>query len=182
VSYSLKQDKKVIRAHYRSILKGIDDLRREEASLQLPIYLRLRIKKFSQVLSFSSFKDEINTGPLNQMLLEEGKLSLPKIEGKEIVPYHVTNLVSQLKDFGYGFLEPDPKKCTPANNLHCILVPGIVFDKEGNRIGYGKGYYDHFIAQHLELYFIAIGFREQLSPHTLPIEPHDQSYKELCLV
>jgi 5-formyltetrahydrofolate cyclo-ligase len=182
VTHNLKQDKKVLRAHYRSIRKGIGESRREEAALELPIYLSLKIKNFREILSFCSFQDEIDTGPLNQLLLQEGKLALPKIEGRDILPYHVTDLVNGVKDFGHGFLEPDPKICTLADSIDCVFLPGIVFDEQGGRIGYGKGHYDQFMALYPNLYYIAIGFREQLSLERLPIDPQDQPYKELCLV
>jgi 5-formyltetrahydrofolate cyclo-ligase len=182
VIHNVQKDKKMLRKHYRSIRKEIGAIRRKEAAKELVEELHPKIERFLQVLSFYPFMDEIDTTLINERLLQEGRLVLPKIERGEIVAYVVTDMAKQMRDFGHNFLEPDPHLCLVADHLDCVLLPGIVFDKEGNRIGYGKGHYDQFMKLHPHLHYIAIGFREQLSPTRLPYDPHDQPYKELCLV
>lgn len=54
-----------------------------------------------------------------------------------------------------------------------ILVPGVVFDRLGYRIGYGGGYYDHFLANQPSALKIGVGFPLQFSRSALPHEEHD---------
>ena len=53
----------------------------------------------------------------------------------------------QLKERTFGILEPDPEceVCHPSN-FSLLIVPGLVYDKKGFRIGYGKGFYDRFLS------------------------------------
>src|SRR5690606_14944908 len=53
-----------------------------------------------------------------------------------------------------------------------IIVPGLAFDKDGNRVGYGAGYYDSFLAEHPEALKVAVCFPEQLLEY-VPSEPFD---------
>jgi 5-formyltetrahydrofolate cyclo-ligase len=45
----------------------------------------------------------------------------------------------------WGILEPIPTKLIPETDISLVLIPLLIFDKEGNRVGYGKGFYDRFL-------------------------------------
>ncbi len=71
----------------------------------------------------------------------------------------------------FGTVHPAGEKAY-TGSFEVIIVPGIVFDAKGNRIGYGGGYYDRFLADHPDSLKIGVCFREQLIKEIQPA-PHD---------
>lgn len=132
--------------------KAISKERREEAS-QLAF---LELKNLGRVLSFSPFGSEINLKPLNEYLKKKNLLYL--------VPYEIEAL------FEISF-----------DQIDCILVPALGFDREHYRIGYGKGYYDRVLAKAGNVRSIGVGFKEQMVEGLLPKDPWDIPVKEIRL-
>ncbi len=86
---------------------------------------------------------------------------------------------------GFGIPEPDSDTGHPYNPEHAgstaILLPGLAFDRSGNRIGRGKGYYDRFLSktQHRDMLKIGIGWEFQLV-EDCPSESHDITIDWYC--
>lgn len=163
--------KNELRKHFISIRNSISHSRRELAEKKI---LDLSNLNFNKVLSFSSFFNEINLNSLNNILACKKRLLLPKIINKELLIYEITDLNTQLIEGSFKIFEPDETKCKLIDNkeISCVLVPGLAFDKNNNRLGYGKGYYDRFLSK-IHCPMFGIGFVEQLSNDTLPFENHD---------
>jgi 5-formyltetrahydrofolate cyclo-ligase len=106
-----------------------------------------------------------------------------RLEQGFLVPYHVEKesalIVSNLR-----VPEPDPSTSRKAgmSEIDLILVPGLAFDREGYRLGYGKGYYDRLLAATGSIPTVGIGFQEQMSTGSLPRDAWDVPVKELLLV
>ncbi len=109
-----------------------------------------RMKKFCQakkVMFYSSFGNEVNTEKMIKNSLELKKqVFLPKILKGKIVPVQIKNL-KELVLGKFGILEPigTMNGCRGTTYLDVIIVPGVAFDKNCNRIGFGKGYFDRFL-------------------------------------
>lgn len=152
--------------------QGLNPKRRQEASSKLK-------KHFCQypglILSYCGFNDELETDELNKHLTLSKALVLPRMEGQDLLFFRVKS-IQDLRLNRYGILEPRPEFCnriSPAE-LSAALIPGLGFDKAGNRLGYGKGYYDRCLVSFPKsLHTFGIGFQEQLSHEALPFEPHD---------
>lgn len=132
--------------------KAIPQNRREEAS-------RLVFEAFKEagrILSFASFGSEIDISPLNEHLKGKDRLFL--------VPYEIEDLLR-----------------VPFSQIDCVLVPGLAFDRKHFRIGYGKGYYDRFLATVPDIPTIGVGFKEQFYEGLLPIDTWDIPVKEIRL-
>lgn len=119
-----------------------------------------------KILLFASFKSEVDTCEIFQAAREAGKaVYFPKIIGKEMKFYQVEK-EDDLTEGQWGIREPQlipEKEFVPqAVDKICIIMPGVVFDIEGNRIGYGGGYYDKFLQQLENGYKLAIAFDCQL--------------------
>lgn len=170
-----------IRQNFLQIRKNLPKSRRELASLEL----LCRLKKYSslKVLSFFPCFSEIDLAPFNDHLFQQKTLFLPFVEGEEIIPYKVENFSSFTRS-EFGVYEPCPEKHLKASieEIDVVLVPGIAFDRQGRRLGYGKGFYDRLLAKNPEILSIGIGYQEQFSKDLLPQDPWDISLKELLLV
>jgi 5-formyltetrahydrofolate cyclo-ligase len=183
------EQKQYIRKLLLERRKQISDQRRSEAKNALLKTIYPLLSTYTSILSFCNFSFEIDTYALNSLLALEGRLLLPKIDGEHLQIYRVWQLEKQLGISSVNLLEPIADSCTPCSidAIDCVLVPGVGFDRNKHRIGYGKGYYDRFIAQAKRIsskktpHFMGIGFEEQLFSEGIPCQSHDQSVDEIFL-
>lgn len=131
--------------------------------LSFPIIQKIikhpKIKAASTLLLYHSLPDEVYTHELIELLHHEGKtillpvvinnqqLEIRKYEGKESVQKGTMNI-----------FEPIGIPYTNYSNIDVIIVPGMGFDHNGNRLGRGKGYYDRFLSSVSEVYKIGVCF------------------------
>ncbi len=121
------------------------------------------------LLGFASYGSEISTDEILEEALRRGKaLYLPKVEGEEMSFYRVLDL-TQLREGYRGIREPagntdryvyDAAGCSRT----LMLMPGAAFDPMRSRMGYGKGFYDRYLADKpmLQLRTIGVGFACQM--------------------
>lgn len=105
-------------------------------------------EKAIYVMLYASLSEEVDTTRIIDEALEIGKkVALPRCESPEkIVPKQITDRRSDLEKGSYGIYEPkECQKNVKLEDIDLIVVPGIAFDKEQNRLGRGKGYYDKFL-------------------------------------
>jgi 5-formyltetrahydrofolate cyclo-ligase len=75
----------------------------------------------------------------------------------------------------YGVVEPAVKRPARIRDLSLVVVPGLAFDKKGNRLGRGKGYYDRFLSRLCaDTPVFGLAFDSQILP-SVPTLPHDIS-------
>ena len=160
--------------------KKISARRKKEAAISAYDKLINLTKGYNSILSYSPIDNEVSLTKFNLYLQSQGRLSLPKIEEEALVPYAASDMENQLKTFSHKFLEPD-NSCKKAEHIDLALVPGILFDKDGGRIGFGKGHYDKFLEKR-KIKTIGILFKEQLYEGLLPLESHDIAMEGLCIV
>jgi len=98
------------------------------------------------VMVYFSVNNEVSLEKFNKKMFSLGKtIVAPKIEDEKINPYKISDL-NHLKRGYAKILEPSfSDKPMKIENIDLVLVPGIAFDQYGNRIGYGKGFYDKFL-------------------------------------
>ena len=126
------------------------------------------------VMLYASFKNEMSTWDLIHSLFSEGiKVILPKTSGNDLVPYEYNGMDSLQTD-SFGILSPNPAKCQPAelSKIQTVIVPGVGFDKKGNRMGFGKGYYDRFLPSIPHALKIGLCYEFQIKP-SIPVEETD---------
>ncbi len=117
--------------------------------------------------------NEVNTIVLIEQLWSKGiEVIMPRtdIPGKKIDNYRVSSF-DQLESTTFNLLEP--KTSTPKHTEDCdiILIPGLAFDHDLNRIGYGGGFYDRFLANSKALK-VALAYDFQVR-ESIPTEEHD---------
>lgn len=106
-------------------------------------------KKASNIMSYVSFNNEVNTHRFIVKAIEDGKkISVPYIDNKNkiMLPCLIDD-IDELVPGYFGILSPDPNKLKiiDAKSIDLVIVPGACFDINGYRIGYGGGYYDKFL-------------------------------------
>ena len=144
------------------------------------------VRKAQTIAAYYSMPDEVCTHQLLDALISMGKtVLLPAIVGDDIELRQYTP--NSLHPGAYGIPEPviQPFSLPTGEgqggaSTDVILVPGIAFDKEGNRLGRGKGYYDRLLQAMPNTIKIGICFPFQLLP-AIPTTPHDiKMTKVIC--
>jgi 5-formyltetrahydrofolate cyclo-ligase len=113
----------------------------------LPVCHRARV-----VLGYASFGTELDTQAFLRVVLASGRsLVLPRIDraARRLALHQVQDLETELRPGVWGIREPDPARCrtvAPAE-IDFVLVPGLAFDPDGGRVGYGAGYYDRLLGE-----------------------------------
>lgn len=125
------------------------------------------------VYCYASLPGEVGTWRFIEALLRQGKyIAVPKVKGKELEFYSI----SGKKDFEegvMGIMEPKVSCLKIRDPQAPVIVPGIAFDREGNRIGYGGGYYDRFFQREPHHRRIAVAYDFQILDR-IPPEAHDK--------
>lgn len=148
----------------------------EQKSLQISNNLiALDIFKLSRSIAlFSPIHNEVRTQSVFDKAIEHRKeVYFPRVNGPSLDFCRVQNL-EQLKSGNFGVLEPFPQ--LPAANIHDIdlfVLPGVAFDRSGNRVGYGKGFYDRALADVPKEKKAALAYHFQLSD-SVPADEDDR--------
>lgn len=172
--------KKALRERILAQRDALDaGLRREhsrtitEAILALPEFARARA-----IAAYSSFGSEYDTAALLEAARAAGKrLLLPRVDkaAGRIELKRVQDPRADLVAGVWGIREPSTA-CPPANaeEADFVLVPGVAFTRQGDRLGYGGGYYDRLLPMlRLDAARIAAAFSLQVVD-SIPLAPHDQ--------
>ena len=145
-----KEEKKVLR---NKILEIRDSLNNNEKELMdNKIFNELintdLYKRSINIFIYISFSNEINTRNIIEKAFKDKKNAfIPKVyKDDKLMKAIKLNSIDELKKNSMGILEPiDDSNYIEKENIDLIVVPGVVFDKECNRIGYGGGYYDRYL-------------------------------------
>jgi len=118
------------------------------------------------IMCFISFGNEVHTHEfIKNSIIQGKKLVVPitKPKTKELMPSYIKDF-NELELGHYNILTPRKEFIRPikAEKIDLIIVPGVVFDRQGYRIGYGGGYYDRFLSTLLEVDKISIAFDLQV--------------------
>lgn len=171
--------KKELRKQILQSRNDIPEAKREEKSkrivdriLRSPWYQEARF-----VFSFVPFGDEVNIRPLLEHAVQAGKkLAIPKTmtNPRKLILFQFEGW-DRLIPGVYGILEPDPSQSSMVEptEIDLILMPGVAFDRQGGRLGYGGGFYDRFLGSLPQSpLLIAPCFTEQIVER-VPTEEHD---------
>ena len=157
--------------HIRN-LQSTDDIDKNSNIIMDKLFSTQIFKESDCIGFYYSLKTEVLTSSMIQKTLDLGKnVCLPKIDRQsKTMDFHTIDGMENLRENYLDILEPvDGVICT---NIDAIIVPGIAFDKSGNRLGFGSGYYDKFLTLHASIYKIALAFDFQLI-NTIDIQEHD---------
>lgn len=179
--------KESIRQYYKTLRQGIpkkEVLEKSQAITKQLIASSLW-QSHDTIMLYLSFGHEVDTEALFKRGWEEGKKLLIPIclaDGHTIQASkidHLDQLV--LNQYKIRELPPDLIQPVAPEDIQLCVVPGIAFDKQGNRLGFGAGYYDRFLARlNPATPKVALAFTKQLSMEPLPTDPYDLPMDYIC--
>ena len=134
-------------------------------------------KNAELILCYASLDDEISTDKIIASVLCDGKkLALPLCTDRQgSMAFYLINSLSDISKGAFGIREPNAKLCKRVEDFeHSVcIVPALAFDKNGYRLGYGKGYYDRFLKNYG---FISVGLcYNELLCEKLPKDEYDEA-------
>lgn len=133
------------------------------------VFFEKAYKEAELILLYASYNSEVETLDIVKKAFSDGKkIAFPKCtfdDGLADMQFYEIDNIDQLSEGYKGILEPDIE----SNNLKRVediadlcIVPGVAFDRSGNRIGYGKGFYDRFISKNGAKCYMGLAFECQL--------------------
>lgn len=128
------------------------------------------------VLAYVSFSSEVDTHFLIQHALKNGKkVAVPKVFPDSEMKFFYIDSLDELKPGAYGILEPENSRemIYDNNKNYVILLPGVAFDEDKNRLGYGGGYYDRFLEKHPQIFKIMLAYELEKTEEKLPADSFD---------
>ena len=122
-----------------------------------------------RILMYHSLPDELSTRRFLDKWHDRKQFFLPRVNGVDldILPYDATRL--ELGSFHIE--EPTGDEVVDADDIELIVVPAVAYDRKGNRLGRGKGFYDRLLKT-TKATKVGVGYEFQIFDE-IPVEPHD---------
>lgn len=134
-------------------------------------------KNSKNIMIFYPTKYEVNL--LELMGFSDKKFFLPRVKGMELEVCEFSE-ESELKKSEFNILEPITNPVQPSL-LDLVIVPALMADKRGYRLGYGGGFYDRFLAKYGKSFKSIVVIPECLFVGELPIDKYDQKVDDIVL-
>ena len=129
-------------------------------------------KNAETVYGYLPYNQEVRTVPMLEQALRDGKrVAVPKVYGEQMRFIYITDF-SQVEKGYAGIPEPVADEPVADDPTALVLMPGLAFDAEGHRIGYGGGFYDRFLEQEPAHPTLALCYDFQMLPK-VETEDHD---------
>ena len=162
--------RRVIREQKRAMSEA--DIDRRSAILAEKFLQSDAYKAARTVYGYLPYNQEVRTVPILEQALRDGKqVAVPKVFG-DTMRFILLPDLSRVAAGYAGIPEPVDDGPEAADPHALVLMPGLAFDREGHRIGYGGGFYDRFLAEEPEHPTVALCYSFQLFPH-LDVEAFD---------
>ncbi|MFZ5597066.1 MAG: 5-formyltetrahydrofolate cyclo-ligase [Bacillota bacterium] len=126
------------------------------------------------LMIYVDFRNEVRTGELIAHALNAGKrVSVPvtHVKDKKLTPSSILSYPGDLEPGTWGIMEPRQSCFRPLDpgELDMVIVPGVAYDLQGNRLGYGGGFYDRFLPRTRPgTVFLAPAFEMQIVDNAFP--------------
>lgn len=176
--------KKELRQRFRDVLLSMspEEMQAKSAAAARLLFESKLYRNAKSVMVFISLPMEIDTTPVALRAWRDRKRVLaPRIswEQRRMLPVEIHSLTENVVEIRLGIREPVSGRPAPISGIDLVLVPGVAFDKSGNRLGRGRGFYEKFLS-HAEFHGVtcAYAFEEQVAA-SIPVEPGDRPVQQL---
>lgn len=145
-------NKKELRRLIKSERQNIKNKAQKDLLIIQNLFRLDEYKSAETVLCYMSLSDEVATDKIIVESIKNGKnVAVPYcVDSDGNMDFYYIKSFDDLKTGSFGVREPIIEKCKKVESFNgaVIILPGLCFDKNGNRLGYGKGYYDRFLQIH----------------------------------
>ncbi|MFZ5998791.1 MAG: 5-formyltetrahydrofolate cyclo-ligase [Nitrospirota bacterium] len=154
------------------------DIKRiKDAAIKKQLFALPEFNNARSVLFYASFKSEVDTLALLPESLAHGKrVALPKVDRASgtLILFEIKTMEELVPGY-LGIPEPNlpEARIIDITDIDLVIVPGVAFDGQGNRLGYGKGFYDKLLS-HTQVRTVALAYEEQVL-NRIPAEAHDRT-------
>lgn len=160
-------DKTLLRKQIREKKRAMTPEQIEQASARLAeLFLSSSLyREAKTIYGYLPYNQEVRTVPMLQQALADGKkVAVPKVYGDEMKFIYLTDLTDVEKGYA-GIPEPIADEPVADDVTALVLMPGLAFDPDGHRIGYGGGFYDKFLTAEPNHPTLALCYAFQMLPH-----------------
>ncbi len=167
-------DKSEVRKRMRELKRAVppEEKLRRSALIMERVEQTEAFRKAKVVLLYWSMADEVQTHAFVERWYRAKTLLLPCVDGDDLRlrPYTGPDCLVAGEQFGIG--EPTGPEWNDLEAVELIVVPGVAFDKEGHRMGRGRGFYDRLLKSTPRAVKIGVAYGFQMLD-AVPVEPHD---------
>ena len=167
-------DKKELRRRIRERKRAMteEDIVSRSEALGKAFAASVLYQQAETVYGYLPYNQEVRTVPMLEQAIRDGKkVAVPKVIGDEMVFIYLEDLTQVEKGYA-GIPEPIADGPVAQDTKALVLMPGLAFDREGHRIGYGGGFYDKFLQREPEHPTLALCYEFQMLSY-LETEEHD---------
>ena len=167
-------DKSALRRTIREKKRSMIDQQIESASAELAerLFAHPAYQQAKALYGYLSYNQEVRTAAILERAQRDGKwVAVPKVYGDEMKFLWLDDLTA-VAPGAYGIPEPVADGPVAEDPSALVLMPGLAFDREGHRMGYGGGFYDKYLAAHPGHPTLALCYGFQMLPY-LETEAHD---------
>ncbi len=167
-------DKKALRREISAQKRAMTEAQIEKTSKALAeqFFAHAAYQNARSIYGYLPYNQEVRTTPMLERAQRDGKrVAVPKIIGDEMFFLWLDDLTKV--ELGYCNI-PEPMENEPVadDETALVLMPGLAFDPEGHRCGYGGGFYDRWLEQHPGHPTLALCYGFQMFEH-LDTDSHD---------
>ena len=157
-------DKTALRACIRAKKRAMTPAQIDAASARLAelLFRHPAYQSAKSLYGYLSYNQEVRTAGILQQAQQDGKrVAVPKVFGDEMKFLWLDDL-SAVAPGAYGIPEPAADGPEADDETALVLMPGLAFDPEGHRCGYGGGFYDKYLAEHRQHVTLALCYDFQM--------------------
>ena len=167
-------DKKALRASIREQKRAMTEQQIDQLSAALAeqFYNTKQYKEAATIYGYLPYNQEVRTVPILMRALQDGKtVAVPKVIDDQMIFVVMDDLEKVEKGYA-GIPEPIANGPEAADSKALVLMPGLAFDPQGHRVGYGGGFYDRFLEKEPDHPTVALCYAFQVFPE-LETQEHD---------
>ena len=168
-------DKKELRALVRQRKRAMreEEIGRRSQALKQKLIEQELYRSAHTVYGYLSYNQEVRTLPILEQALADGKkVAVPKVYGERMVFLCLDDL-TRISPGYCGIPEPIDDGPAAADPTALVLMPGLAFTAQGDRLGYGGGFYDRFLEEEPNHPTVSLCYDFQMFP-AIPTQPHDR--------